>query len=134
MKTLELNDQEFEYLRELLSEHGLEDHYGDLNHPAHTIRNKMYDLFVNSLDSNVVAEYGDLRIYEWCSGYEIEHIPTGDMHWMSDGVDMIYKETDDGTVALSPGTREFNEALQVELKASASTYLEAYFPEVYDKS
>jgi hypothetical protein len=29
------------------------------------------------------------RVNEWSGGFEVEHIPTGKTHWMSDGVDVI---------------------------------------------
>lgn len=88
------------------------------------------------LESNVIARYQDLQIYEWTSGYEIEHIPSGQTHWMSDGVDMLTREVEDDDghgfhdETLSPGTEAFNRAMQQALEEGYGDYMKAYFPEI----
>src|SRR5512147_601204 len=72
----------------------------------------------------VIARYKDLRVYEWDSGYEIEHTPTGLRHWMSDGVDMFE--------GVKPGTFEFNGCMFDWLKADTSELMEAYFPQLLE--
>lgn len=93
-----------------------------------------YDQF--ALPPNVIARYQDLQVYEWSSGYEIEHIPSGKTHWMSDGVDMFTKEVEDDDghgfhdEPIYPGSQAFNEAMRLDLELAYSTYMEAYFPQI----
>lgn len=70
------------------------------------------------------------RVNEFSSGFEVEHIPTGKTHWMSDGVDVLFDENDK---ALSPGDPDFRQKWEDALNEDAMTTLEAYFPEEYVK-
>lgn len=81
--------------------------------------------------SSAIARYRDLVVHEYVIGYEIEHIPSGKTHWMSDGVDMFFNENAE---AISPGTAEFNNAMQVDISSYGGyrDYMEAYFPEEND--
>jgi hypothetical protein len=72
----------------------------------------------------VIAETETLRVHEWSNGYEIENVITGETHWMSDGVDMLFNENCE---AYSPGTIKFNSVMQKMLDACEDEYMEAYF-------
>lgn len=94
------------------------------------------DMIADWLPPSVIACYDELAVHEWTSGYEIEHIPSGKTHWMSDGVDMLTREVEDDDghgfhdETLSPGTEEFNQAMQHAIEEGYNEYLEAYFPEI----
>jgi len=67
------------------------------------------------------------RVDEYSSGFEVEHIPTGQSHWMSDGVDAL--SSDDGQ-SWKPGTPGFREAWEHILNEDASTTYDSYFPDL----
>ncbi len=70
------------------------------------------------------------RMVEYTDGYAIEHIPTGQEAWTSDGVDMFHDE--EGR-ALSPGTDEFDEAFIGWLREDEDAIYEAYFPHLIEE-
>ena len=76
----------------------------------------------------LIIQVFDLKVYETLSGYHIEHIPSGKIRSIGDGVDM-YHDLDKG-ITLSPGTDAFNQALDHDLTHQYYEWLEAYFPEV----
>lgn len=65
-------------------------------------------------------------VIEYSSFFAVRHIPSGDEHSMSDGVDALFDE--DGT-ALVPGTPGFTETWAEALNADEQATLEAYFPQ-----
>src|SRR5262245_41835261 len=81
---------------------------------------------------SVVAEHLNLKVMEWGTGYDIcyHHNKDSNAHWMGDGVDMMFQDVDGIPVPISPGTQEFNDALQKDLEESYMDYIEAYFPDV----
>jgi len=82
----------------------------------------------------IIAEYKDLRVHEWATGYAVEHIPTGQEHWMSDGVDAYWKYEETGLpfhdFAIQPRTKAWHKACQKDLRATYSNWLDAYFPDI----
>lgn len=67
------------------------------------------------------------RVNEHSSGFEVEHVATGQTHWMGDGVDTL--SSDDGQ-PWKPGTPGFREAWECLLNEDASTIYEAFFPDL----
>ena len=65
-------------------------------------------------------------VIEYSSFFAVRHIPSGDEHPMSDGVDTLFNE--DGT-ALCPGSARFTETWEDVLNADELSTLEAYFPQ-----
>lgn len=67
------------------------------------------------------------KVNEWFDGFEVEHIATGQTHWLGDGVDTLFNDKGD---VLSPGTPGFVEAWEDALNLYPLDTLEAYFPEL----
>ena len=81
-----------------------------------------------------IAKHGDLAINELSGGYEIEHIPTGLTHHMSDGVDFFTNGegyTSSQRYPILPGTDEFNRHMLVWLRYT-NDLMEAYFPQLLE--
>ena len=68
-----------------------------------------------------------LRVNEYAHGFEVEHVPTGETHWLGDGVDTL--STEDGQ-SWSPGTPGFREAREFIFNDDASDTYVAYFPDL----
>ena len=78
-------------------------------------------------------------VSEWSTGYEVEHLPTGKTHWMSDGADRYFAswletdwlEADEIGAPMPPeiGSEEFREEWENDLNSDPQGTLEAYFPE-----
>lgn len=68
------------------------------------------------------------KVHQHFNGYELEHIPSGQRHWLGDGVDSV-PLNDEGDYML-PGGEEFRLAWEAELNADIATTLEAYFYEI----
>jgi len=64
-------------------------------------------------------------VHERFNGFELEHLPSGDTHWLSDGVDCIFDENDK---AISPGTPGFVELWTHHMNTDPEV-MEAYFPQ-----
>jgi hypothetical protein len=81
---------------------------------------------------------GDFVVNEHSSGFEIEHVASGEALWLSDGVDELsyfYNYPDQvkmvaKSVTLSPGVFGFVQLWTESLNEDASTTYEAYFPEL----
>lgn len=65
-------------------------------------------------------------VIEYSSGFAVRHLPSGDEHWMSDGVDALFDLEDK---PLSPGTPNFTAEWSKALNDPCSETLEAYFPQ-----
>lgn len=65
------------------------------------------------------------RVNEYAHGIELEHVPTGETHWLGDGVDTLFAE--DGQ-AWTPGSPGFREAWEFIFNDDSSQTYEAYFP------
>lgn len=70
------------------------------------------------------------QVNEWSSGFEVQHVPTGKTHWMSDGVDALFDEEGH---AFSPGDPGFRELWEHVLNETPDETLAAYFPDEFDK-
>lgn len=67
------------------------------------------------------------RVNEFSGGFNVEHIPTGQTHWMSDGVDVLFDENDH---AYSPGEDTFRLRWELSYNETPSDIYEAYFPDL----
>ena len=79
-----------------------------------------------------VAEFNDLSVYEWDTGYSViyrEGLPSNLEHWIGDGVDWYFDENLD---SLASGSDELHAAIQADLEASYDEWLEAYFPDIQE--
>ncbi len=65
-------------------------------------------------------------VHEHCNGFEVKHLPSGDTHWLGDGVDCLFDENER---AISPGTPGFAELWTWQLNKDPETVTEAYFPQ-----
>ena len=76
----------------------------------------------------LVTQHKNLLIQEASNGFYIYKVlnfnTLGDCVGMGDGVDMLFDENEE---ALWPGTKEFNDALKLDLRANYEIYLNAYF-------
>lgn len=79
----------------------------------------------------VEAEYNERKdrefhVIEYSSGFAVRHRESGEEHWMSDGVDVMFDEDDH---ALSPGSEGFVRKWEDAMNEPGSETLEAYFPQ-----
>lgn len=67
------------------------------------------------------------KVVEHFNGYAVVHVPSGQEHWLGDGVDSIFDDNDE---SVSPGTKAFVQLWEDDLNASGAETLEAYFPDL----
>ena len=63
-------------------------------------------------------------VIEYQSGFAVRHLLSGEEHWMSDGVDVLF---DQDEKAISPGTEGFTDKWAESLNFNPSETMEAYF-------
>ena len=68
-------------------------------------------------------------VEEHISGFSLTHNPSGQNHWLSDGVDVMTMEDGDKDITLHPGTIGFTMAWGDVMNNSLSETMEAYFPD-----
>ena len=69
-------------------------------------------------------------VIEHFNGFSLRHLPSGEEHWLSDGVDVIFDAEGN---ALSPGDPEMIERWTEIFNVMPSETLEAYFPQFMDQ-
>ncbi|MGO9014653.1 MAG: hypothetical protein ACLQF0_06700 [Dissulfurispiraceae bacterium] len=70
------------------------------------------------------------KVVEYSGGYAVGDTLTGQEHWMSDGVDVLFTLTGK---PISPGTENFRRSWEKSLNETADETLEGCFPEQYEK-
>lgn len=83
--------------------------------------------------SHEIAHYQDITVYENFNGYGVSYVPKDRepvYREMSDGVDVYL---DHHLKSISPGTDEFNKAVQEDLESNYEEWIEAYFPSTEEK-
>ncbi len=104
--------------------------------PACNRQIKTSGAFVKQLPKDVKFCGGCNRILpefivvEYQTGYSLLHARSGETHWLSDGVDVLFDKNEN---PISPGTKGFREKWEHEMNANYSETLEAYFPNLYDE-
>jgi hypothetical protein len=102
---------------------------------AETLNRKVWGYENPIVDTTqVITEDGDeitdqmFTVHEHSSGFSLTHNPSGETHWLSDGVDTIGFDND----VLSSGSIGFA-ALWTEIMNDDTETLEAYFPGEIDE-
>lgn len=69
-------------------------------------------------------------VIEHFNGFSVRHLPSGEEHWLSDGVDCVFDEEGE---PICPGEPDFTAEWSESMNSPASETLEAYFPQFMEE-